>query len=94
LLVRNRNSAASAREYRRVLVIRKKTRPPDHRNVATALSNLGLELFDAGDYAGAESPLKEALPLQERHLGVDNPVVLLIRDTLTKIQESKGGTSR
>jgi tetratricopeptide (TPR) repeat protein len=86
LLHRNKSYAASAREYRRVLDIRKKSSPAADRNVATALSNLGLELYDAGDYAAAVPLLNDALPLQKKYLGENDSIVLLIQKVLTQIQ--------
>jgi hypothetical protein len=59
--------------------------------VVTAKSNLGLELFDAGEYSKAASLLNEALPLQMKYLGEGNSVVLLIQSVLGQIQERAGG---
>jgi tetratricopeptide (TPR) repeat protein len=94
LLDHDKRYGASAVAYQRVLDIRRKNLPPGHKNVVTAMCNLGLELFDAGDYARAAPLLNEALPLQRKYLGEDSSVVLLIQKVLAQIQDNASRASR
>jgi tetratricopeptide (TPR) repeat protein len=91
LLHSDKRHAAAAREYRRVLDIRSKNKPSGDRNVVTAKSNLGLELFEAGDYENAARLLNEALPLLTKYLGDGAAVVSTIQEVLAQIRDNASG---
>ncbi len=93
LLHHDKRCAASAREYQRVLDIRSKNKPASDRTVVTAKTNLGLELFEAGDYAKAASLLNEALPLLTKYLGEGAGIVSTIHAVLAQIRDNASGRS-
>jgi CHAT domain-containing protein/tetratricopeptide (TPR) repeat protein len=59
----------------RAVRIREKTQGSDHIDLAKSLTNLGIVLFEAGDYAGARPLQERALAIREKDLGPDHPDV-------------------
>ncbi len=63
---------------------------PDHPNVATDLSNLGVVLHDQGDLAGARQAHERALEIDEAHLGPDHPSVATNLSNLGVVLHDQG----
>lgn len=59
--------------YKRSLAIFEKVRGPDHPDVATVLTNLGLLYASQGRFAEAEPLYKRGLTIREKALGPDHP---------------------
>jgi len=72
----------SAVAYQRCLQIR-----PDD---ATVLNGTALSLYEAGDYAGAEPLLRQALAIREKALGPDHPDVANSLNNLAGLLETTG----
>ena len=72
ILLRAGDTAAAAEEDRRVLALLAKVRPPDHMDVAIGLQNLGVTLYDSGQFAEAEPPTARSLALMRKLFGDDS----------------------
>ncbi len=80
--------------YKRVLAIREKALGPDHRYVATPLSNLAVLYLQKGKYAKAEPLFKRALAIQEKTLGPDHPLVAQSLNNLAALYQVQGQYSK
>jgi Tetratricopeptide repeat/NB-ARC domain len=74
--------AESKSVLRRALAIAEVTLGPDHVDVATCRSNLGVVLRDLGDLAGARVQFERAAAIAEAALGPDHPNVATVRSNL------------
>src|SRR5882672_1847227 len=54
------------------------------------LSNLGLSLTRAADYANAELALRHALRAYQQKLGQDDPAIVIVQDNLANLLRAKG----
>jgi Tfp pilus assembly protein PilF len=59
----------------RALAINERHYGPDHPNVATTLTNLGIVYGRSGDTQKSRELLERALAIKERHYGPDHPEV-------------------
>ena len=78
--------AAARQCYDRALQIDEAAFGPDHPEVATDVSNLGLLLRDLGDLAGAHQCLERALRIFRKFLGDNHPKTVLVRNKLESLK--------
>ena len=69
ILVRMGEYTAAIEEARRVLALQEKERGPVHLDIAVALQNLGVNLFENGQFADAEQPTVRALEMMRKLFG-------------------------
>ena len=75
---------------RQALEIREKILGPEHRDTATALSNLANLLSSKGDYDGAEPLYRRALETDEKVLGPEHPDTATALGNLGLLLNKKG----
>ena len=82
-MLRDLGDLAGARtQYELALRIGEAALGPDHPDVGTMRSNLGLVLQNLGDLAGARTQFERAVQISEAALGPDHPTVRTIRGNL------------
>jgi tetratricopeptide (TPR) repeat protein len=78
------------RLHEQALALREHILGPEHPDVATTLSNLGLVVGDTGDYAKAQELHERALAIRERALGPDHPNVASSLDNVGGMARALG----
>ena len=69
-------------QLERALQISEAALGPDHPDIGTRRSNLGLVLQDLGDLTGARTQFERALQISEAALGPDHPTIGARRSNL------------
>lgn len=78
------------RLHEQALELREQILGPEHPDVATSLSNLGLVFTDQGELARARELHERALAIRERTLGPDHPNVASSLDNLGGVARAMG----
>jgi tetratricopeptide (TPR) repeat protein len=78
------------RLHEQALELRERILGPEHPDVATSLSNLGLVVSDTGDFAKARDLHQRALAIRERALGPDHPNVASSLDNVGGMARALG----
>jgi len=74
----------------RALVIQEKALGRDDLDVALTLNRLGIAQRDLNDPSAAESALKRALAIREKHLPPDHPFLMISLENLASVYIKQG----
>ena len=91
-MLRDRGDPAAAQPlFERAVAIGEASYGPDHPNLPSPCSNLGVALRDRGDLAAAQPLLERALAIGETAYGPDHPYVAITLGNLGLVLQDLGG---